>query len=72
MIKLKIKNLGFIYVGSTINIAGRMKNYLNVAHLKLNHNYNMPISKAFYNYDNIALVIVEYILELDLHERENY
>lgn len=62
------------YVGSTINIAGRMKNYLNVAHLKLKQNYNMPISKALlkYNYDNFALVIVEYIPELDLNERETY
>lgn len=41
---------GHNYVGSSINLAGRMKNYLNTASLKSKKNSNMPIVKALLKY----------------------
>ena len=41
------KNNGHSYVGSSINLASRMRNYLNTAFLKSKQNINMPIVKAF-------------------------
>jgi len=37
---------GNIYIGSSINIGQRIKNYLNKSHLNLRANKNMPICKA--------------------------
>jgi hypothetical protein len=42
---------GHTYVGSSINIASRMKNYLNNAFLKSKQNNNMPIVEALLKYD---------------------
>ena len=58
------------YVGSTISIKERMKNYLNRSYLNLQQNYNMPISKALlkYNYDSFSLIIIEYLLDSELKE----
>jgi excinuclease UvrABC nuclease subunit len=37
---------GNIYIGSSINIGQRIKNYLNKSYLNLKANKNMPICKA--------------------------
>jgi hypothetical protein len=42
---------GHNYVGSSINLANRMKNYLNNTYLKNRKNSNMPIIKALLKYD---------------------
>jgi group I intron endonuclease len=62
------------YVGSTINISGRMKNYFNKSYLSLKQNLNMPICKALLKYDYVsfALIILEYLPEYELKERESY
>lgn len=39
------------YIGSSIHLANRMKNYLNPAFLKSKQNINMPITKALLKYD---------------------
>jgi hypothetical protein len=41
---------GHTYVGSSINLASRMKNYLNKIFLKSRQNSNMPIVKALLKY----------------------
>jgi group I intron endonuclease len=53
------------YVGSTVSIKRRMKNYLNISYLNLQQNNNMPITKALlkYNYDSFSLIIIEYLLD---------
>jgi group I intron endonuclease len=53
---------GHNYVGSSVNLAGRMRNYLNNAFLIEKKNSNMPIVKALLKYgqDNFAVLIVEY------------
>lgn len=53
---------GNSYVGSSINLASRMRNYLNKAFLKSQPNANMPITKALlkYDYSNFSLLILEY------------
>lgn len=62
------------YIGSSINISGRMKNYLNTKFLKLKRNANMPISKALlkYGYDNFSLIIIEYSPECYLMVKESF
>ena len=54
---------GHAYVGSSINLASRMRNYLNNTFLKSKQNINMPIVKALLKYDqsNFTLLIFEYI-----------
>jgi len=42
---------GHTYVGSSINLSSRMKNYLNNTFLKSRQNNNMPIVKALHIYD---------------------
>jgi hypothetical protein len=48
---------GHSYVGSSINLASRMKNYLNTSFLKSRQNSNMPITKALLKYgpENFSL-----------------
>jgi group I intron endonuclease len=57
------KNNGHSYVGSSINLASRMKNYLNNTFLKSKQNINMPIVKALlkYNQSNFKLLILEHV-----------
>ena len=54
---------GHIYIGSSINLAVRMRNYLNTTFLKNKRNQNMPIIQALLKYgqDNFAVLIVEYV-----------
>lgn len=54
---------GHFYIGSSVNIAIRMSNYLNNAFLKQNKNNKMPIVQALLKYgqDNFALLIIEYV-----------
>ena len=68
------KNNGHSYVGSSINLASRMRNYLNTAFLKSKQNINMPIVKALlkYNPSNFKLLILEYVDLKTLTIRETY
>ena len=54
---------GHSYVGSSINLASRMRNYLNVSFLKSKQNINMPIVHALlkYNHSNFSVWILEYV-----------
>jgi group I intron endonuclease len=68
------KNNGHSYVGSSINLASRMRNYLNTSFLKSKQNINMPIVKALLKYDlsNFKLLILEYSDLKTLTIRETY
>jgi group I intron endonuclease len=65
---------GYTYVGSSINLASRMKNYLNNIFLKSKQNSNMPIVKALLKYDqsNFSLLILEYVEPESLTTRETF
>lgn len=65
---------GHAYVGSSINLASRMRNYLNKAFLKSKQNDNMPITKALLKYDqsNFTLLIIEYVEPEFLVTRETF
>jgi|SRR5690606_11459251 len=65
---------GHTYIGSSINIAGRMRSYLNNSFLKSKNNSNMPIVSALLKYgqNNFALLIVEYANIKELTMRETY
>jgi hypothetical protein len=63
-----------VYIGSSINLSSRMKNYLNTTFLKSRQNSNMPIVKALLKYDqsNFSLLIIEHVKPEYLIERETY
>lgn len=65
---------GHSYVGSSINLASRMKNYLNTSFLKSRQNNNMPIVKALIKYgqSNFTLLILEHVKAEHLAVRETY
>jgi len=65
---------GNIYIGSSINLSVRMRNYLNTTFLKNRKNSNMPIIKSLlkYGHDNFAVLIVEYVDVKYLTSRETY
>ena len=65
---------GHSYIGSSINLAGRMKNYLNTAFLKSKQNINMPIIKGLLKYgkSNFSLLILEYVKAENLTIRETF
>ena len=65
---------GKIYIGSSVNLAVRMRNYLNTTFLKNKKNNNMPIVTALLKYgqDNFAVLIVEYINIENLTVRETH
>lgn len=65
---------GRSYVGSSINLASRMRNYLNKAFLKSKENANMPITKSLlkYDYSNFTLLILEYVKPEFLTSRETF
>nr|AYP41335.1 GIY-YIG endonuclease [Hirsutella thompsonii] len=61
---LLVNNInGHTYVGSSVYLAARMKNYLNTAFLKSKQNLNMPITKALLKYGqfNFSLFILEFV-----------
>lgn len=62
------------YVGSSTNLASRMRNYLNKSFLKSKQNINMPITRALlkYDYDNFSILILEYVKPLFLTARETF
>nr|YP_010835447.1 hypothetical protein QLP32_mgp14 [Perenniporia fraxinea]WFS78680.1 hypothetical protein [Perenniporia fraxinea] len=65
---------GHIYIGSSTNLALRMRNYLNTSFLKNKRNKNMPIIRALLKYgqDNFSVLIIEYVDVKNLAFRETH
>lgn len=65
---------GHNYVGSSINLSSRIKNYLNNAYLKNKDNNNMPIVKALLKHgqSNFSVWILEYVELEFLSIRETF
>ena len=65
---------GHIYIGSSVNLAVRMSNYLNTTYLKNRKNNNMPIIQALLKYgqENFAVLIVEFVDIENLSVRETF
>ena len=65
---------GHSYVGSSIKLDSRMRNYLNKAFLKSKQNVNMPITRSLlkYDYSNFSLLILEYVEAEFLTARETF
>lgn len=62
------------YIGSSINLGSRLKDYYNYSFLTLPKNKNMIIYKALlkYGYSNFSLEIIEYCDESVVIEKEQY
>ena len=62
------------YIGSSINLASRMVNYLSNSNLKSKKNDNMPIVKALLKYgqSNFTCLILEYVKPESLAIRETF
>ena len=65
---------GHIYIGSSINLAVRMGQYLSTTYLKSRRNNNMPIIQALLKYgqENFAVLIVEYVEVENVVVRETF
>jgi Cytochrome C oxidase subunit II, transmembrane domain/GIY-YIG catalytic domain len=61
-----------LYIGQSINISNRFKNYFNLSYLKSKN--SLIISRALikYEYSNFSLTILEYCDKSDLLVREQY
>jgi len=61
-----------IYIGQSINLANRFKNYFNISYLK--HKDSLVISRALikYGFSNFSITILEYCETSDLVAREQY
>lgn len=65
---------GNSYIGSTINLNSRIKNYLNKTYLKNKNNNNIPIIKDLLKYEpiNFSILILEFVKPEYLNIRETY
>lgn len=66
------KITGDFYIGQSINLGLRFRNYFNLSYLKSRE--NLIISRAFikYGYSNFSLTILEYCDKSELQTREQY
>lgn len=65
---------GKFYIGCSINLNGRLKNYLNNSFLINKKNANQPITKALLKYgtENFSVIILEYIEKDFIFDRETF
>jgi hypothetical protein len=65
---------GNFYIGSSTNLNGRMKNYLNKSFLISKKNANQPIIKALSKYgtDKFLVIIIEYTKKEFIFEKETF
>lgn len=70
MLTNKLSN--HIYIGQSIDISKRFKNYFNLSYLKSKDNYIISRALIKYGYSNFSLTILEYCDKSDLLLREQY
>ena len=61
-----------IYIGQSIDISKRLKNYLNPSYLKSSRSYKISRALIKYGYTNFSLTILEYCDKSNLLVREQY
>jgi group I intron endonuclease len=61
-----------LYIGQSINISNRFKNYLNLSYLKSKDSLKISRALLKYGYSNFSLTILEYCDKSDLLVREQY
>lgn len=66
------KLTGDIYIGQSIDISKRFKNYLNLSYLKKSNSYKISRALIKYGYANFSLTILEYCDKSNLVIREQY
>lgn len=66
------KLTGDIYVGQSMDISKRLKNYFNVSYIKSKKGFRISRALIKYGYSNFSLTILEYCNVSDLLVREQY
>jgi len=61
-----------IYIGQSINLSNRFKNYLNLSYIKSKDSFRISKALIKYGYSKFSLTILEYCNKSDLHAREQY
>jgi group I intron endonuclease len=61
-----------IYVGQSINLSNRFKNYLNLSYIKSKNSFRISKALIKYGYSNFSLTILEYCNKSNLQAREQY
>ena len=66
------KITGHTYVGQSIDISNRFKNYFNISYLKSKDGFRISRAILKYGYSNFSITILEYCNISDLLKREQY
>jgi len=66
------KLIGDIYLGQSMDISKRFKNYFNVSYIKSKKGFRISRALIKYGYSNFSLTILEYCNVSDLLVREQY
>lgn len=61
-----------IYIGQSVDISKRFRNYLNLNYIKSRNKFIISRALIKYGYSNFSLIIMEYCDKLDLTIREQY
>lgn len=70
MLTNKLKNE--IYIGQSINISNRFKNYFNLSYIKSKDSFIISRALIKYGYSNFSVTILEYCDKSDLLNREQF
>jgi group I intron endonuclease len=66
------KLTGHMYIGQSIDISKRFKNYFNISYIKSKDGFRISRALIKYGYSNFSLTILEYCNISDLLAREQY
>jgi len=66
------KLTGEIYIGQSIDISKRFKNYLSLSYLKKSNSYKISRALIKYGYEKFSLTILEYCNKSNLDVREQF
>jgi group I intron endonuclease len=61
-----------IYIGQSIDISNRFKNYFNISYIKSKNSFKISKALIKYGYSNFSLTILEYCDKDDLLVKEQY
>lgn len=61
-----------IYIGQSVNISKRFRNYFNLSYIKSKSSFIISIALIKYGYSNFSVTILEYCDKSDLIIREQY
>lgn len=72
MLTNKLTNDIYIYIGQSVNISKRFRNYFNLNYIKSKNSFIISRALIKCGYSNFSVTILEYCDKFDLIIREQY